>query len=1370
MDVQGIYKYQRAAFAKTGMAVHFGGYRLIGNNQAEVFWPGNAPEKNGDSFQKTTLRTQNQTGTDTEPMRWDEARQVWVSNPVPLGSEYQIQVNGKPVIDAVEVDPVSGLNRIAEPRLHQNQARKLGPIAHIYRDAVLPPEKRDELLRLYQEGMGESVGMPYVHRLSYGGTGKDMLQLVPMLKKAGFQSILTTPLSGADTTSPHAYFTIDPWTLNESFPHKDAFRDFITALMRHDLKLFFDVAFVNQGLNGIQYLSNLYHGAMSPYWDWLIFDNPLDQPPLHAPGATVHYPRHAVDKLKIGVLPTVENARAETIETNWDAIGLRILNDPQEANYNPGAPTWLQLYDTRIQLPDGHPRKTDHVFSLLSSDQLIQYKFPVRVEELAEKRRILRKNGWSLDETSGKRLFTDWKTWQLVPPKLDDAAYKWDGQLDVRKMNMHNPEVVQEMASSLGYWARLVRNAEVRELAPQLAQQLRMAGGDTTPEAMQAAVSNLTRNAQHPNRPLPPVKHSFETATLGELSALQQTVQAERDASAHDISHIAARLSSRMLDENPLSTQPLPTLFKAITNQPEFRNEMRQASLYWPAQVASWALYPFTFPLKLSQGLNTWVDTHTQRLQAALRPDAFQDKLSETLGSAMEMLDESEREKLRYPLIQSVVGERLMDALYQHLLAGRSLAPGTPAWTREQLETGFYATVPPAISMADPITGVGLLTGFLKQRLESLTSEDRAAIAHFISHELAELTPESTYLAQDLVINREWGLNVRADALKDVGDIDRIKSLEGRERREAFLKETDRIEAVWNTVSNAVKQVNPRAIMLGELTHYPGNLPGPALTDKDDVQQVARANERRIFGPFDTIVNFFTATMLGRVVHDNPLVWEIDPQVDPATFMNQVLVTMRQFPWPAAQRLQTIVDTQDWPAISHALATNPSIGHMDANIHWGLTDDLRVVSRELRDKAPYQSWRNGFANRKAAIQALTALENWAGQSDNVPFMERLPADLKTFITSDEKERLQKEGVRIKVTTPRDVKQAYIDWLFEQPDNPVNDILPEPRDRTALKDALKNRLAEPSENRATKAAITNALEAQANLSAALKDAFYYTMNRVAEQWNIRYGYIPLDFAINAVVRELLSHGQISAKQAESLRLDLYKTIMAPAIEKMPAIAAMMVGMPGQPSIYFHSFTAQTGNENQKNRAEQQRNVLRLDWLDPNHPSYKPWVAEHAERLSTVVSLRERYPVLNDGALVPIPNPERFNQAGIVPFVRDDGEGNQAILLVNTGKPRQLDWNHPLGEADTATYASPDSTQPKVNNFVFDAGGLGLPTGARYRLVDETTGELSDAVFEIKTSRDMFGSTSCTLVNAKTGKGVDFTSYALLIREPSASHQV
>jgi hypothetical protein len=50
---------------------------------------------------------------------------------------------------------------------------------------------------------------------------------------------------------------------------------------------------------------------------------------------------------------------------------------------------------------------------------------------------------------------------------------------------------------------------------------------------------------------------------------------------------------------------------------------------------------------------------------------------------------------------------------------------------------------------------------------------------------------------------------------------------------------------------------------------------------------------------------------------------------------------------------------------------------------------------------------------------------------------------------------------------------------------------------------------------------------------------------------------------------------------ALKSELYKAILAPAIEKMKRVIAIQVAVPGNPSVYLPDFYGMTGGELAKN---------------------------------------------------------------------------------------------------------------------------------------------------------------------------------------------
>jgi len=200
-------------------------------------------------------------------------------------------------------------------------------------------------------------------------------------------------------------------------------------------------------------------------------------------------------------------------------------------------------------------------------------------------------------------------------------------------------------------------------------------------------------------------------------------------------------------------------------------------------------------------------------------------------------------------------------------------------------------------------------------------------------------------------------------------------------------------------------------------------------------------------------------------------------------------------------------------------------------------------------------------------------------------------------------------------------------------------------------------------------------------------------------------------------------------------------LPPMLDKLQRVLALQVGTPGMPSLYLHDFYPPGGGETVKNGVVQDRGPLSLTQVNPLIKPYQ----QQAEWL---LSLRQHYPALDNGVLLPPASEEtmfQLSEQGVMPFIKDNGK-QQVIFLVNTGKPTQATWGNRVGDGER--YDSLPLTQPVVDNLDLNLWHLGMSETTAYK--------------DIKTGTVYHGDKTGRLVD-KAGKGPSVTVATLLVRQ-------
>lgn len=1149
-----------------------------------------------------------------------------------------------------------------------------------------------------------------------------LTELIPKFKEQGFSAVLFKPFIGGDNLSSHRYWTTDPYVLNDTFRNKATFRNSLDQMLKNGMKVFADGAFVNQGMNGVQILSNLRHRANSPYWGtWFHFgeNETSDRSKL---------PSLAQEPYKFGVLPT--HNKNGSSEIDFDAFAIRIINNPVQDDYNRVKPTFIELYDPRLEDEKGQPKRISPELAALlksSKNSVQKYRFPVNPDEVKAK---LEASSEGLDP---KAKFLDWKNLSLTTPDNDHSSKKWDGQLDVALMNTQSPEVVNYLKGAVNYWSRMVMNHYTHQVAVNMAkakQALKAANGGNDPSLAEILENVTLKDGPTDIQPtygiLPPktalpVDH-FKDDTLKEFANSEHTYEAAQTGQA---------FAKNLLQNVPLNTVPFPILFKANLNEDQFLKSLplRQGKLMNALEDRFLTLIDIPYVGKPFEYLSQFV---------------FSPRIEKALGRKMQQIFNElstapkAGEKLRHEAIQDIVADQLGEPLYISLITGKSLQDAKAlALNPEKLEEVFYESVPPSLIAASPKEAARRLPILIRQRLRELNypgPNNRPSLQVQIREEVEkivqDLDPALVNLASNVLKEREFGLNWRIDAAKDVADLDEVRQAPNTEKaREAFREQVKYLNEFWGQkLGDAMRGVFPKASVIAELTDF------GLLARDDEHSQEGQALKKSLF-----VNNTFTSAPNMEHTY-SPLLQLVNyaqrpdefgaSQMTPNHFLkNHVEKMTQEVPLFAQRHFQNLTASHDYSTTSHALLINPELFNQDRSQKPGLLEFMDQGLHEVQHMP-------GFAHRRAALKQalglpsddaldewLTTFRKWLQPASNAD----IPGTLSTqnpdwpaeIYTADAKaalwdEKTEREKHYLRGALPMDLRTRFpsqLRGLIEKRLDPKEGV--SSNDRSVLRELtelspvlkgadknqqtqaldtieaiLKQRMAEPGEAKAMRGVINNAMadvlkSNPTTLTTPQQEAIWKGMDEAIQKWGAHFGYMPLDTALNEVFHYAhpgLTATKLPQEQIENLKLKLYNTAMRPVLAKQERIFAIQNALPGNPSVYLPDLFAQGGSEFTKNIYSQNRSIIRTDRIkeDQDTEFGKYW-----NRVGQIFNSRKQLPVLTDGIVLPV---ETNDALGILPIVRDNG-ADQVIVLVDTGKPNTVNGKQ-IPALDTNDKTTPD----------------------------------------------------------------------------------
>lgn len=581
----------------------------------------------------------------------------------------QIQVDNKDY--ALTMDPKTTL--LEKP--HQ--------IYHVVPDSFAPQDKS----KLLDEN-GKIIWRN--HFDTYGGNLKGIIENLDYIKGLGTARIMGTPIFGDDNISCHGYWTQNPYQIASNMGNLNDFDNLNIQLFQKGMGWIADGAFVNQGLMGVQFQDVLRRGVsetdQSPFQDWFKL-----------------YEEVGPDFV-LGVLPQNDNG-----EILFDNFHIGFANAPvnkdgsQNENYDSTKPTYLVLSDQRNRNSSG-VRK--------SFDSVQNYRFPINPEELQEK--IDYATEFEQDGSISKKELLEWSNFSLGPSDDESGKLLWDGNRDVLKMNMENPEVRSYIMGAGTYWTSRVDNTLQKFVSQNINKEL--AGKEPTAANIKQAILNLEKAGVF-------APGSSELTEKNIEEAINDTNKA--------VTHTMLRDAIKAF---PVESIEISSEITGIITNPAFKQEYQNLC---DSKV-------------FSEVVNSIIESSN--------------------------LSAENRQKLAKPEIFKLVSQDIAKAIMVKAITNVDYIPGQeiPDNWQSSLVLGMDQHLPIQIFDASADVSVDLLVDTIKN--DGLSKVNTDEIAKALDTILADLSVPTVKVAKELLTKMESGLDWRIDAAKDVADMDGVRN------------------------------------------------------------------------------------------------------------------------------------------------------------------------------------------------------------------------------------------------------------------------------------------------------------------------------------------------------------------------------------------------------------------------------------------------------------------------------------------------------------------------------------------------------------------------------------------------------------------
>ncbi len=1268
--------------------------------------------------------------------QWELPRGKVLSNKKALGYRFVIKhADGSEEILLDHTQRKNGFNVIPK---NSGDPSSIGPTVLVFRDSLVTPEQLDTYTQLSSLEK-DNVRSKRTHFNKIGGTEKSNDVLSSILKAGKAKMVEDRPLIGGDDISAHGYWTKSLFKTNSIISGPSGFEKLALQNLKDGARMCFDGAFVNEGLNGVHYLANLYYGHNSPFLPWFDY------------GKLNQFPN---ERLKLGILPLLKDPITQKEVPNHKAWDVRFIKPSNP--HNPEAPYFVQLYDPRVEdnLGNQNPLSETAKYQFTNSQDSVQkYCFPISPTEYEAKRKALTEASQIQNPVERfktmKQLKSVWNRFEFTTRNEDNSGYSWDGQIDVKKINIDTPEVTQYVKDACTYWTDKIDRLYTANVAGALQQKGLISGGATATQWLKRINTITTQNTKDPSQMLPSLNQGEENPISNRSieKALQDLRKKQQEQTLPASSFLVKQLSQNF----HLATLPAPQMMEILFHTPRLKQ------LLTDGDKPLW----FELLVSLSKPVFSWIDRLFPKQKVYQRSINWLTQRMGTQKSFMHRLEQKLessltprlKQKLKDPLLGHLFYEEIGRSLYLSLLTGKFISPRandetvSPAFlsrlfaANKDLQPTLQALV-----NGTPNQAAKLLNRFFTQQLSTF---DTAKLNAPLEALLGNLTPESAAVARHVLHKRCLGLHWRIDAMKDLGDMDGVRGEPTEEIRQERLEkiELPKIKRIMATIAHGIRSVFPRSVLKGEITDF-HILAGPQKA----MEYLTNLMDGNIINGIPNYNWFFSSghkaiRMTPRPDGDFP------HQLSPAQYIQNTVKPMMQIlPMEQALLFQNMTSNHDMSTSLYGLTLHPYQARYDyldwlglnykegkedvGTFHLALNElQYRQQLQTLRNKLPqgcFQKLRTLAASRRSQI--LRQIEKTA-QANHEEF-----CNIEPFLnhSNERKNPLDRRPI------PFEAKEKYVDALF-QIISPKALGLSQTQHQQ-LYCASKQLLLEPSEVKAMRGKISNTFhqiqahpeplttalgdQSKANkllleLGASFDKAPWEVSQQHVQKSGQWLGYRQLDHVIGWTIDHI---AQQSPKKAliqkpdiqTALKQTLYNEAIRPALEQFKRIVALQIAMPGDPSFYLADLLGQAGGEDLRNMYLGNRELIRHDWLKTN-----PLIQQFFEDVTALIRQRHENHVLNNGHLElpydPDLSPQQksaLDMEPILPIIRDNGK-DQALCLINFAAPEDP-WTSWMKDQKTPNSDYPELVsnpeKQTVRNFFLDLRHLGIRPGTLYKAVD------------------------------------------------------
>ncbi len=1136
----------------------------------------------------------------------------------------------------------------------------------IVKDAKSGKPTLDETMR------AQALASVRTHANRLGGNFFGIISRLPEIAKEGVTRIVGTPYT-RDTISSHLYWTENAYQVAPNLGTEEDFKQLQIELFKNGINWIADAALVNEGFGGIHLSELLRKGQNSISKDMFRAD----------------------EKISLHILPdNLGHTKMKIINADFSitSAGEYI---PNNSEYNPAKPTYIQFYDDRLasdeqkasqspsRMTTYDKKNTRNIYDITKHDDAV-YPFPIEVNRDELKRNIERllktepKLDFSKLNMSQIKQITDFTNFNIENKSASASGLEvWDGNVDIAKLNFYPSDkddarfsklpleeqqaamddfrrgglAVRDYAVNSGkYWTKLTADTQFAYISSMLASKK-----SSDVNGYMDVINKLTNNGSMPKSVKDVVDRTviknvlsdrYNFRRLDNNDVRSSLYSNDMNPNKYSVSDYIARNSMDL----PLETLPVATNLLGILTSPYLAKKANTEEELAVSRFDITEAGNPNLPEKY-KGIYTKMDNIYKEQIAPLIEELIEkvpdlEKDDEVTEYGRYVIAEIAPELTKYILLKALnqsaqvnvddMGNFDFSKVDRESITMQSLnIPYEGMSSKEEAETVINALM----------SGIG-----------NISDKDKAILKEKIRRRFENRSLTDFKMAEMIMDRTESGLGWRIDAAKDIATIDAVRTtVDGKgTSAESITSAWNKVIDFWKLYNQSVLKVNPHAYTTAEIT---------------DLYDLFKGQDRSVFASDgDAERKFLNETGITSIANYSfffsllpdlfaPLglqdgnTWRSDQQMNHDIIdklvkgwedgdIPNIPGFLFQSPDDGITNSYTFVGNHDKPRMLHLLALDQKLSHMDFNI-----DDLNAAikekerfNKEIDNKiaaAATDKQKEDLQNSKKSIDnELNAIKEKEHYRDIA--YEIYAADRTTRIAPRDKFDFDKVNSMAIAMGVR-INQAVEDI--------INDESKESNVRMALKELQPE----------IKQAISN-----------LAQGKYMGANFDPEAFGTR----PFEVAITSVLNQIdynKKTSKIDAKTREKIEPVLLESILKPAYDRFYSIYKLLVTLPGSPTDFAGDRVGASGYETKaKNYHQQNRNIIRWEWLKDER--YK-FIKDAYNTMNDISRLRKnpKLSALNDGATIAlqIENESDANRYRYQSFIRYNDKSVVLVITDSTG---------------------------------------------------------------------------------------------------------